>query len=438
MNWPKLKTIGLAVLLSSWGVSKGFSDDMADIHALLDRIQGAYPKNDTQAISECLSDSFIAAIELPNRPQSAVVLDKTKIMQGMAQVIADISQHEFLQRAISVHGPTALIQASVLDRRANGNTSITQEARIAIREGTAWRILLAFPLFVEPKTIVISALPGSQGEQLGLRQGDIVTHYANQPIQMAGQLTDLVKQHASDSPEGKIPLQVLRGTEEIALGTRPGALGIQIDTRLFPTDGARLIGIEDKHAIQDLARRINDALQKSDVDRMLQDHCPSGSIVLAYTSNGLTVFTASNAKAGMAQVLQAYSQIIKLETIQFHGAQGIVKDNLAVVAVRGSYETTQGQPKKYVNFQLYARQDGKWYFLADMPVANIDIGSGSPFIEPGTSRAHGSVSRKTTIFRHGNGNVSLFLTGLTPSYPRPAVDDGQSILRKFRLEMIRA
>jgi hypothetical protein len=221
MNWPKLKTIGLAVLLSSWGVSKGFSDDMADIHALLDRIQGAYPKNDTQAISECLSDSFIAAIELPNRPQSAVVLDKTKIMQGMAQVIADISQHEFLQRAISVHGPTALIQASVLDRRANGNTSITQEARIAIREGTAWRILLAFPLFVEPKTIVISALPGSQGEQLDCVKATSSHIMPIPAIQMAGQLTDLVKTTRLRSPREDSAASPERDRGD-CIGSRPG------------------------------------------------------------------------------------------------------------------------------------------------------------------------------------------------------------------------
>jgi hypothetical protein len=124
--------------------------------------------------------------------------------------------------------------------------------------------------------------------------------------------------------------------------------------------------------------------RRADVDRMLQNHCPSGSILLAYTSNGLAVFNRIQCQSGNGSSSPGVFPDYQLETIQFHGAQAIVKDNLAVVAVRGSYETAQGQPKKICQLSSLCPADGKWYFLADMPVANIDTRSGSPFIEPGT------------------------------------------------------
>ena len=368
--------LGCLVWLCVMAVPKGYADDVAEINTLLDQIQESYPKNDVQAISQNLSDFFIAVLDLPQQPDKALVLDKFKMLKALSKNIGEIQHHEFVQRDIWVQEQTALIRVSMLDQRSDGKTRMDKGVRLAVREGEQWRMLLAFPLFFEAKTLVVSPAPGSQAETMGLRAGDIITHYAGEPIEYSAQLIAAVDRESSQPRDRSIPVRVLRGKEEMALTARPGKLGVRIDTRLFPTDGARLIGLDEPHPLKEPVRTIREASRDKNVNQALAEACPDGFITLASQ-----VIGPSNARQEIERIFEEQSKILRFETMKCEGIQALVKGNIAVVAVRGSFETLQDQVQKYVSLHLYVGQNSRWFFVADLPLLNVDIGSCDSFFD---------------------------------------------------------
>lgn len=72
--------------------------------------------------------------------------------------------------------------------------------------------------------LITRLVPGSQGEQLGLRLGDIITTYASKPITTPDDLIAAV----SANTTSEVPVVAKRGEQTVTITAKPGKLGANI------------------------------------------------------------------------------------------------------------------------------------------------------------------------------------------------------------------
>ena len=255
-----MRSCGWTALLSAVPVAIGVSiarpDDIADINAFLDRVEAIYVAHDVGRLAECLSENFVAVLDLPNWTQGARVLNKDGILlftdqaftKGTAQQV-----HLFTQRTIKMAGglPLAFLRTVSSDKWPDGRITLSNEFRILIREGDAWRMLLAVPCFFEPAAMVTEVFPSSQAERLGLRAGDLVAEFDGEKMASHDQLVDAIKRRSPEPADVKKPVKIKRGAEELTLQALPGQWGVKLETRLFPAAGATMIGADQPHPVKD-------------------------------------------------------------------------------------------------------------------------------------------------------------------------------------------
>ena len=82
--------------------------------------------------------------------------------------------------------------------------------------------------------LVISVLSDSQGEKLGIKAGDIFTHYNGEPISIGSRFADRRNAEPDDSPAKE--LQILRNSKEILkFSILPGKIGVKTQDRKIPS-----------------------------------------------------------------------------------------------------------------------------------------------------------------------------------------------------------
>ena len=77
------------------------------------------------------------------------------------------------------------------------------------------------------RTFIVAVIPGGQAEALGLRSGDIVVSYGDNPIDSSGTLSKLVRETGDESR----PVVIQRGSSTLEVEVEPGPLGIQLEDR---------------------------------------------------------------------------------------------------------------------------------------------------------------------------------------------------------------
>ena len=83
---------------------------------------------------------------------------------------------------------------------------------------------------LEQHTRVVSVVPGSQAESMGLKSGDIIKSYNGREIKAMAELAEATKE------PGNIPreLVVRRGNARLKFQVQPGRLGIEMHTIFKP------------------------------------------------------------------------------------------------------------------------------------------------------------------------------------------------------------
>jgi len=89
----------------------------------------------------------------------------------------------------------------------------------------------AFMEAVTPKQVtVVSILPDSQAEQLGIQAGDILTEYDGQAVFNTALFIFNRNQEPADGPAKA--LKISRNGEELILMVKPGKIGAELEDRV--------------------------------------------------------------------------------------------------------------------------------------------------------------------------------------------------------------
>ena len=92
----------------------------------------------------------------------------------------------------------------------------------------------------------------------------------------------------------------------------------------------------------------------------------------------MQIYGLQDATQRLPQIFQWSSAIINHQTIQYENCRAIVKGNLALAAIQMTFQLVQGRTIMYVEIVFLARENGRWNFVANLPLLDVDIGLDLP------------------------------------------------------------
>lgn len=370
-----------AVLLSGSAASR--ADDVEDLHKLLDGVENAWDRQDLDALGECYTDEGMLVIVDPQtRPEGAVVTTKPQALAAIAKVWErhQLRSHRFVERDIDVKGDVAWLRLTIADRFRGRDYRTVRVLAVVLRREGRWKMCFGMPLFVRPVVVVTAVDPDSLAGQAGIEVGDVVCAHAGQKIGDWRALEDTVESRADDAADTRLPIAVQRGYDRHWLEVAPGPLGVRLEDRLLPTEGAVLIGPDRPHPIKKLIREQIDAVRAEDVERFCECLYPRGFLALwnLDPQEGThTVVTHANLRQVVTDSLQEGREEFDYASASAQGIRLVVNGDVALASWR--FELAKrgedaGRMSVPTHLQAYVRQDGKWWLAAELP-ARIERGS---------------------------------------------------------------
>jgi len=360
------------------------ADQIQEVNSLLDQVEVAWAQRDAEALAQCYSEHLLLAVDPPGSPSGAAVFDKEKAIKSISMRFKSgksPSTHQFVKRDIMIEGDAlALIRMTALDRWDNGRSEITTTLGIACREGDTWRMCFGFPMFYQPAVLVTDALAGSQAERMGIRPGDAITHYAGQKIEVDSQLVELVQASGTAGDGADIQLGIMRGREYLQLVAAPGPLGVKMETRLLPDDGANMIGADEQYPIKETAERVIEAVRAQDMDAFLAEASSEGMMEFASPDGNLRPVRITDSENGRKRILETWNELslaLEPQSLRSEESRAIVKGNLGLLASRCRFRARKGNESRTVNLLTFVRRDGRWRLFSALPL-KIDIGLDPP------------------------------------------------------------
>jgi len=381
---PAERFLPAMLLMMVLAIVPARADEITEVNLLLDRVEAAWGNRDARALADCYSDHLLLALDPPGKGSGAAVFGKEKAIASLSMLFEAgkaPTTHEIVKRDIMIKGEElALMRLTILDRWEEGRSEITTTLAIALREEDAWRMCFGFPMFYQPTVLVTGLVPDSQARSLGLRVGDRITDYAGQKVEVDSQLVEMV-QKTTDAPAGSgIQLGVARGAEYLQLAARPGPLGVKIRTRFLPDEGAHIIGVDEAHPIKEVVEQMAEAMRNEDWDSYLAGASPGGFLVFAGGGDDagpLRLFSPRGGREFFEQRVKEAYKNMALKSFRCEEIRIIVKNNLALAAIRSSFENLDGEVARTLSLVASARQDGHWRWLSSLPM-QMDIGLDPP------------------------------------------------------------
>lgn len=373
----------LAIAVPLILTSSLFADDKADVNSLLDSIEACYTSRDAAALSNTLSDYFVGVVDNPADPANALILNKIQILELMKKMFAaetNLVSHKFTNRDIMASGNIAFIRTTVEHQTAGAAPRISNEFRIAIKEQNTWRIVAAFPIIFQPAVMITSLVPDGQAQKMGLLPGDLITSYAGEKIESAAQLMALTKLHSKDPAGTKIPFNAKRGDKEVTLQSEPALLGIHMETRLLPSESARLVNLQDDHPVKDVAKRLSDATRQRNIPAYLAETSINGLLYLTTSESAgeITIISRTNAAEMLASIWQKAAEVFDYPSLEYLGCRAIAKENLALVVLEWKIKFLQGQTSQIPDIYIFAREQGNWRVIYHLFMQGVNIGLDVP------------------------------------------------------------
>jgi len=382
MNKPLLMILVACTCTAAFSPpSAGQADDVEEVHQLLDRIEKAWIEQDRDALEQVCYDDDLLVIRsvLSGSKEGAYVLLKRGYVDRIAGLWKRAGlKRRFTGRDISVHGDVAWMQLSVADRATGRRYSTGEFLALAVRREGAWKLCFSMhPLFVRQAVLVTEVLSGSQAERVGIKVGDVAHACGNWLIQDSATLRRWETARPGEEADAKSPLIVIRGSEYLRFEVVPGELGVRLEDRLLPKDGAVLLEAQQSHPIKEILEIQLAATKSGDVGGWYDHLCPQGYFSVEQRESGpLMVLTRDNFRERWDDGLPPLREEFDLPTAELHDVRLIVAGDIALVSSRVELVRRDGDSSKIdapVGLKVFVRKYGRWW-LASVLSKRIEIG----------------------------------------------------------------
>ncbi len=389
----------LVLFLLSVGVVPvaGRADPVEEVHGLLDLIEQAWDWQDLEALDrDCLDGDMLTIRSVQDGlEEGAWVFDRQADLDRIAGIWKRVKlKCHVVGREISVQGDIAWMRLTVAYRGPDRLYRTGRLLALALRRNGKWKWSFSMPLFVRNVWVVADVSPGSQAERLGIKAGDVIGPCGTGAVCDDDALARWAEAGNENETQKTMPLVVIRGNEYLRFEVPPGDLGVRLEDRLLPADGAVLVEAHEDHPIRQRLRERLDAVKANNLESALDHHlCPDGYFSLEPVESGPPrVTTRSNLRQRWAEEVPVLRETFDISTFKLEHIRLIVDGDVALVSsrVRG---VRRGQGEKRVDapmrLEVFVRQHDHWWLAAILPKTTqigLDVGSTTYFSAEETAR----------------------------------------------------
>jgi hypothetical protein len=205
----------------------------------------------------------------------------------------------------------------------------------ARRDATGtWRFAFFFPRFVDSRVVVTDVVPGSQAERLGIRPGDIITHYLMMEMVLSQQIPWRWRMFINDPPDRPLRVLVRRGGQVLTFVFRPGDMGVRTRNHFEGRPGTLSLTGADagEHPAGKTIAQYLDGLRHGSADRLTAALCPDGYHFHRGLPGGVIddPITHANAADSLPRTLKRVRERWDLPSLRFTDIRLITHANLAL------------------------------------------------------------------------------------------------------------
>ena len=353
----------------------GRADPVGKVHGLLDRIERAWEWQDLKALDrQCLDEGMLSIRSvLDGLEEGAWVFDRQADLDRIAGIMERTTlKCQVVGREISVQGDIAWMRLTVAFRASGRRYVVGRLLALALRRDGRWKWSFSMPLFVRNVWVVADVSPGSQAQRLGIKTGDVMGPCGTGAVCDDDALARWAEAGNENQAQKTMPLAVIRGDEYLRFEVPPGDLGVRLEDRLMPADGAVLVEAHENHPIKQRLRERLDAVKANDLKSVLDHHlCPQGYFSLEAVELGpARVTTRSNFRERWEEQVPAFRETFDLSTFKREPIRLIVDGDVALASsrVRG---VRRGEAKEKVDapmrLEVFVRQHDRWWLAAILP-----------------------------------------------------------------------
>ena len=385
MIMKRILSFWFLILSQVMFISGVHGDATGDIDGLLDRMEGIYESRSVSGLGEILSEQFVGIYESRGREQKAFVIDR----EGMIRMVGEAlnkgyapSSRKFTQREIYPQGGNIAIMRSMV--RVQWGTGQSEENRrilFALKEEGGWKLVFSYPLFLKSHVMATKVVSSSQAETLGIRAGDVILSYDGRGMETFAQLIQATRESSVRGDAAPIPVEVERNGQRMTFQAKPGRLGIQVQSRLLPDEGATLISGDEMHPLMESMKRLCEARRDENLEAAMREYSPNGFFLL-YPSprpGDVQIVGKKNALALLPAIWKAEAQFVDHSTIRYKSGSAIIRGHVAISSCGYTYRTTDGRESYMTEIQIWVLEEGNWRFVAKISLTpGTDIGLDIP------------------------------------------------------------
>jgi hypothetical protein len=353
------------------------ADEVSEVNGLLDQNEKAFVRGDVKVLLDTLSDRYIGVMDFGG-PEGAFVIGKEQLKGFMTEMESQDTEfdRETLKRDVTIDHDVAVVNETARFQWGDGEPRVLEQIKIVCRDGNSWKLVLDFPLFFRSNVVVTEVPSKSAAAKIGLKNGDVVTFYADREIQTSSQWETALKEHAKYPVGTKFVLRVGRGEKEKEFKVDPGMLGATTETRLVPDKEGQYIGPDGKHPIKEILQRMLEASKSQDVAALRKEMSVTGFVLVTKDEKGTSIVGPDNFEEAFKKGLEQATPAADLSSLSIDEVRCLVENNLGLAEVKISLKFKDGTSKQTGDTYLFLRQNQRWLLAAEIPLRGTHIGEG--------------------------------------------------------------
>jgi hypothetical protein len=348
------KSLLYCVLLLLRTVS-GWAEDVApttarDLTGLVVQIERSFNEKDALALESCFHGDAVY-VNPPNRNEG--LTHEVFTGKALRDLLAMTTRQPVTAggELLVIDGTgvfTRLEQDNVADMLLTSAVRVRsigdQTARIGFLEerfagarrdadGT-WRFAFFFPRFVDPRVVVTAVAADSQAERLGIRPGDIITHYLMMEMILSQQIPWRWRMFVDEPPNRPLRVLARRGEQVLTFIFHPGDMGVTTCNHFEGRPGTLSLSDADarEHPAGKTIEHYLDGLRNVDTEQLTAALCPDGY----HFHHGLPgsdvgePITHANAAESLPHTLSRLRERWDFSSLRFSDVRLITHANLAL------------------------------------------------------------------------------------------------------------